>query len=72
MANDALDSADGGVEQALERIERAVDRLEVVARRVSETAPAAIGELTTRHRKLKDKVASELRQLDLLLANLPQ
>ena len=73
MANEALDSAEGGgVDQALDRIERAVDRLEAAAHRIGDTETAVLGELTTRHRKLKDKVASELRQLDLLLANLPQ
>ena len=75
MANVALDSGDnGGVDQALNRIEQAIGRLEgaVAARSASVTDTAALGELTSRHRKLRDKVTTELRQLDLLLANLPQ
>ncbi len=75
MANEALDSAGGGgVEQALDRIEQAIGRLEAAAaaRNSSAADGGAVGELTTRHRKLREKVAGELRQLDLLLANLPQ
>lgn len=75
MGNVALDTADAeGVDQALTRIEQAIGRLEAaVASRESHEADAAVvGELTSRHRKLREKVTSELRQLDLLLANLPQ
>ncbi len=73
MANEALDTAERGtVDQALDRIEQAIGRLEAAAQRIGEADTAALGEITSRHRKLKDKVTSELRQLDLLLANLPQ
>ena len=64
MGHDALDSALDRIEQALARLEGAV-----AAR---EAQVAELGELKARHRKLKDTVTQELRQLDLLLANLPQ
>jgi hypothetical protein len=64
---------------ALDRIEQALARLE----RAGQALPAAVPvdpapsneelvELKARHRKLKDSVAQELRQLDLLLAGLPK
>ncbi|MCH7627702.1 MULTISPECIES: hypothetical protein [Novosphingobium] len=65
------------LETALDRIEQALARLEAAAARKAEeaaessAAEAELGDLRSRHRKLKDTVAQELRQLDLLLANLP-
>ena len=64
---------------ALDRIEQALARLERVAEAVPippapDPAPSneELLELQDRHRKLKDSVAQELRQLDLLLAGLPK
>ncbi len=64
MATEALDSA-------LDRIEEALLRLEGAAA-AREAEAAHFAELKTRHRRLKESVTQELRQLDLLLANLPQ
>jgi len=55
----------------LGRIELALDRLEHAAT-AREAELAEMGALRARHRRLKDTVSSELQQLDLLLANLPQ
>ncbi|WP_408591598.1 hypothetical protein [Novosphingobium sp.] len=67
--------ATGNPEQALgtalDRIEQAIAHLEgVAAARAAEAAE--LRELRARHRRLKDSVAGELQQLDLLLANLPK
>ncbi|WP_264422800.1 hypothetical protein [Novosphingobium sp. KCTC 2891] len=67
---EALDTALDRIEQALARIEGAVER-QAEAAAQDNAAEAELGELRNRHRKLKDTVAQELRQLDLLLANLP-
>ncbi|MEO0033145.1 MAG: hypothetical protein RIS94_2903 [Pseudomonadota bacterium] len=64
MAHEALDSALDRIEQALARLEGAVT--------TREAQVAELGDIKVRHRKLKDTVTQELRQLDLLLANLPQ
>jgi hypothetical protein len=71
MATEALDQP---LDVALDRIEQALARLEAV---VAAAAPpggeqAEVAALRARHRKLKETVTQELRQLDLLLANLPQ
>ncbi len=59
------------LDHELDRIARVIDRLERLAEsRDSEVA--AMATLKARHRRLKDTVSSELQQLDLLLANLPQ
>ncbi len=55
----------------LDRIARALDLLERAATR-REAEIAEMVTLRARHRRLKDTVSSELQQLDLLLANLPQ
>ncbi|KUR77843.1 hypothetical protein [Novosphingobium sp. Fuku2-ISO-50] len=55
----------------LGRIELALDRLEHAAT-AREAELAEMAALRARHRRLKDTVSSELQQLDLLLANLPQ
>ncbi len=68
MADTALDSAITRLEQALDRAEAAAGRL---GRGADETAQE-LASLKLRHRKLKDTVAQELRQLDLLLAGLPK
>ncbi len=66
MATGALDTP---LDEALDRIEQALTRLESA---VAAAPPAGeVAALRTRHRKLKDTVAQELQQLDLLLANLP-
>ena len=80
MTDAGLDTAaGGGADQALDRIEQAIGRLEaaIAARAEKDAAQqgaetGASGDLALRHRKLKEKVTHELRQLDLLLANLPQ
>ncbi|KHS48500.1 hypothetical protein NJ75_01176 [Novosphingobium subterraneum] len=68
MATEALGAALDRLEQALMRVEGAVAQ--------QGTTGAAAGEelalLKVRHRRLKDTVAQELRQLDLLLAGLPK
>ncbi|MDF8335065.1 hypothetical protein [Novosphingobium cyanobacteriorum] len=64
MGTDGLDSALDRIEQALVRLEDAVSMREAQA--------AELGDLKARHRKLKETVTQELRQLDLLLTNLPQ
>lgn len=56
------------IEQALARIERAAEALPHAPVQSREE----LLELKARHRKLKDSVAQELRQLDLLLAGLPK
>lgn len=67
MATEALDTP---LDNALDRIEQALARLESA---VAATPPAGeVHALRARHRKLKDTVTQELQQLDLLLANLPQ
>lgn len=63
--------ASESLEAALDRIEQAVARLEEAAA-ARETELAEMAALKARHRRLKDTVSSELQQLDLLLANLPQ
>ena len=58
------------LEDDLARIARALDRLERAAdARDGELAELAA--LKARHRQLKDTVSHELKQLDMLLANLP-
>ena len=71
MATGALDTP---LDEALDRIEQALNRLEsavAAAPRAAIPDPGELAALRTRHRKLKDTVAQELQQLDLLLANLP-
>jgi hypothetical protein len=62
---------DSPLHQDLDRISRALDRLEAAATR-REAELAEMAALKVRHRRLKDTVSNELQQLDLLLANLPQ
>ncbi len=64
MSSPSLDSELDRIAQALDRLERAA------AAREAEIAEMAT--LRQRHRRLKETVSSELQQLDLLLANLPQ
>lgn len=68
MATEALGAA-------LDRLEQALSRIEGVVAQQGTHAVAAGEELAllkVRHRRLKDTVAQELRQLDLLLAGLPK
>lgn len=68
MATEALGAA-------LDRLEQALVRVEGVVAQQGTTGAAAGEELAllkVRHRRLKDTVAQELRQLDLLLAGLPK
>ncbi|MDP3551301.1 MAG: hypothetical protein Q8R81_13045 [Novosphingobium sp.] len=61
-----------GLGTALDRLEQALVRVEAaVIQQGGETAEE-LALLKVRHRKLKDTVAQELRQLDLLLAGLPK
>jgi len=68
MAAEALNAALDRLEQALSRVEGAVSQQ---GNQGGETAEE-LALLRVRHRKLKDTVAQELRQLDLLLAGLPK
>lgn len=69
MATEALDAALDRLEQALGRVEAAVAQQEM---RDPGTEGEELALLKVRHRRLKDTVAQELRQLDLLLAGLPK
>ncbi|WP_292959587.1 hypothetical protein [Novosphingobium sp. UBA1939] len=71
MATEALNAALDQIEQALGRLEAGVVALRTAACAESE-ATVELKALKTRHRKLKDKVAEELQQLDLLLAGIPK
>ncbi|WP_372733148.1 hypothetical protein [Novosphingobium sp.] len=68
MATEALDAALDRLEQALGKVEGAVSQL----RNQGGDAGQELAILKVRHRKLKDTVAQELGQLDLLLAGLPK
>ncbi|MCX7282570.1 MAG: hypothetical protein NTX28_00735 [Novosphingobium sp.] len=68
MATEALDAALDRLERALARVEGAVSAQE---HQDGDTVEE-LALLKVRHRKLKDTVAQELRQLDLLLAGLPK
>ncbi|MDT0508044.1 hypothetical protein [Novosphingobium sp. MMS21-SN21R] len=68
MATEALNGALDRLEQALTRVETAVTQ----KNGSDGEADEALAILKVRHRKLKDTVAQELRQLDLLLAGLPK
>ena len=59
------------IDPLIDRIAAALDRLEQVAT-AREAEIAEMAALKARHRRLKDTVAKELQQLDLLLANLPE
>lgn len=67
MATEALDAALDRLEQALDKVEGALSHR---GKPDSET-DQELAVLKVRHRKLKDTVAQELHQLDLLLAGLP-
>ncbi len=71
MATEALNAALDQIEQALARLEAGVAALRTAGSAESE-ATAELKALKTRHRRLKDKVAEELQQLDLLLAGIPK
>ena len=71
MATEALHAALDQIEQALARLEAGVAALRTAASAEGE-ATVELKALKTRHRKLKDKVAEELQQLDLLLAGIPK
>lgn len=68
MATEALDAALDRLEQALGKVEGAVLQLD----NQGGEAGQELAILKVRHRKLKDTVAQELLQLDLLLAGLPK
>lgn len=68
MATEALDAALDRLEQALGRVEGAFSQLH----NQGGDAGQELAILKVRHRKLKDTVAQELQQLDLLLAGLPK
>ncbi|QCI92433.1 hypothetical protein [Novosphingobium sp. EMRT-2] len=71
MATEALNAALDQIEQALARLEAGVAALRTAASAEAEVT-VELKALKTRHRKLKDKVAEELQQLDLLLAGIPK
>jgi len=68
MATEELDAALDRLEQALDKVEGALSHR---GKQDSET-DQELAVLKVRHRKLKDTVAQELHQLDLLLAGLPK
>lgn len=68
MATEALDAALDRLEQALEKVEGAISQ----QGNHGGEAGQELAILKVRHRKLKDTVAQELHQLDLLLAGLPK
>ncbi|CAM4169077.1 DUF465 domain-containing protein [Novosphingobium lubricantis] len=76
MATIALDSALDRLEQALARVEHAVSKKAeqpaVTDVPTDRDADDELAILKVRHRKLKNTVAQEIRQLDLLLSGLPQ
>ena len=65
MVMEALDAA-------LDRLEHALAAAESAISTRDESAGKELAILKVRHRKLKESVAQELRQLDLLLAGLPK
>lgn len=68
MAIEALHAALDRLEQAIETVELAVS----LRGDQGSEAGRELAILNVKHRKLKDTVAQELRQLDLLLAGLPK
>ncbi len=68
MATEALDAALDRLEHALGKVEGAVSQLG----NQGGEAGQELAILKVRHRKLKETVAQELQQLDLLLAGLPK
>lgn len=68
MAMEAFDAALDRLEQALVKVEGAISQ------QGSQDGDASqeLAILKVRHRKLKDTVAQELHQLDLLLAGIPK
>lgn len=68
MATEALDAALDRLEHALSKVEGAVSQLG----NQGGEAGQELAILKVRHRKLKESVAQELQQLDLLLAGLPK
>ena len=61
-----------GLGTALDRLEQALVRVETAVKQQGVESAEELALLKVRHRKLKDTVAQELRQLDLLLAGLPK
>ncbi|HQS98331.1 MAG: hypothetical protein B7X90_14130 [Novosphingobium sp. 17-62-19] len=61
-----------GLGTALDRLEQALVRVETAVTQRGTESAEELALLKVRHRKLKDTVAQELRQLDLLLAGLPK
>ena len=68
MATEALDAALDRLEHALSKVEGAVSQLGDQGGEAGQE----LAILKVRHRKLKETVAQELQQLDLLLAGLPK
>lgn len=68
MVMEAFDAALDRLEQALVKVEGAISQ------QGSQDGDASqeLAILKVRHRKLKDTVAQELHQLDLLLAGIPK
>lgn len=68
MATEEFDAALDRLEQALVKVEGAISQQGNQGGEASQE----LAILKVRHRKLKDTVAQELHQLDLLLAGLPK
>ena len=68
MVTEALDAALDRLEHALTAVEGAISQQQSQGGEAGEE----LAILKVRHRKLKETVAQELRQLDLLLAGLPK
>jgi hypothetical protein len=62
------------IEQALARLDAALGRAELAGDRLVRAMadPAELARLQERHSRLKQSVAQSLRQLDEILAGLPQ
>lgn len=63
--------SENGAFTAIERIERALARIEFVASRPQPTAGAdiALAEMTARHRSLRDETQRALTDLDALISS---
>lgn len=60
--------AEGGIEQALARLERAVERLDRAAAAQTGGGDAEIEALRARHERLRDQVRAAVTRIDDLIA----
>jgi hypothetical protein len=68
MATEELDAALDRLEKALKKVEGAISRQDNQGGKAGQE----LAILKIRHRKLKETVAQEVQQLDLMLAGLPK